>query len=1058
MKTKITLFFFTFLAVIIFFIIPNKKETEIDKLRQKHAEFLKNHPYNEILNLNKEERKKLGIPPNKYFEQQYLLEMNPALGRPEYEKKFALQEALKTESFQKNVPGSTSSNAWVERGPSNVPGRTRAMMFDPNDATNKRVFAGGVSGGLWVNNDITNQTSPWTRVGIPENLAVSTITADPNNSNVFYVGTGESYVGGQVNGNGIWKSTNGGTNWTHVFGSGANGQVIFNVDARVVINSPASIQGSVDAIQAGFGSAVGASITGTLVLADDGTAAPTEGCSAFVNGAAINGNIAVVERGTCNFTVKVKNAQNAGAVAVLVINNRPGNPIAMGGTDATVTIPSVMISQADGAAILAQLASGTANITIENVNTNLPVGVSLVPGIFHINDIVARNNGGTTEIYAAVGEAAFGPAPGTLLGNGTEYGLYRSTDGGTNWTKINLPTTAAGNPHEPNDLEISSNNTIWLSTAQSASFGDGGGIIFSSSDGNTFTQQRAIPNATRTEMAISATDPNKIYVLASENPVTIMRTLDGFATVATLALPDDADNGILPNDFTRNQSFYNLMLEVDPTNDEIVYVGGIDTFRSTNGGTTWTQISKWSNNPGLGALNVPLVHADIHELIFDPSNPDKAMIGTDGGVFYANSLASASNSTTAIFNSFNNYNTTQLYWGAIGQSTATDQFLGGAQDNGSNYINTTNSGINASQEIFGGDGAYSFIDKDGGYLITATPFNNFRRFGLPLTGAQPAPFVTSGNTIGSFINPAELDDNLDVFFSNASTTTANIISSFVNMNTIPLRRNLTNALLTSAPTAFKVSPYTSLSTTLMVGTVTGSLLKIENANNVATATWTDITGPEFLGSISAVDFGANEQEIMVTFHNYGVKSIWFTEDGGATWQNKEGNFPDLPIKAIMMNPLLNDEVIIGTDLGVWRTSNFKNANPTWVQSQNGMQNVKVNNFDLRTVDNTILASTYGRGFFTGKFTSVPLSVDDISVDDNLNVFPNPSNGSIKIRTARDFGTSTITVYDVNGRQVFLKEVNLTGTIPLEMNNLQSGLYIMKIQGDNFAYSNKLIIE
>ena len=1056
MKTKITLFIITIIAIATVVLLPKVECTKIEKLRQKHVEFLKNSPVNKTLNLDRNERKKLGIPPNKYFEEQYLLEMNPVLGRPEFEKKLALQEQLLSENFQKDVPGSASV-AWVERGSSNVPGRTRAVLFDPNDATGKRVFAGGVSGGLWVNDDITNQSSSWTRVGIPENLAVSSITVDPNNSNILYVGTGESYVGGRANGNGIWKSTNGGTSWTHVFGSGATGQVVFNTNARVVITAPTSIQGTVDAIQARFGSALSAPITGNLVLANDGSASSTEGCDTFTNNAAINGNIAVVERGTCNFTVKVRNAQNAGAIAVVVINNVSGNPIPMAGTDARITIPSVMISNAVGASILDKLASETVSIRIENVNTNLPVGVTLVSGIFHINDIVARNNGGITEIYAAVGESGYGQAPGTLLGNGTEYGLYKSIDEGANWSKINVPTTAGGNIHEPNDLEISSNNTIWLSTAESTSFTDGGGVIFSSIDGVTFTQKQVIPNAKRTQIAISATNPNKIYVLAETNTVRIIRTLDGFTTTQTLALPNDADNGIPANDFTRGQAFYDLMLEVDPTNDEIVYVGGIDTFRSTNGGTNWIQISKWSNNPGLGALNIPFVHADIHVLAFDPSNANKAMIGTDGGVFYASSLSGAENSTTAIRARDRNYNTTQFYWAAIGQNSANDQFLGGAQDNGSNFINNGSVGINASQEIFGGDGAYCFIDKDGQYLITSTPFNNFRRFRLPLTGSF-FTIVSSGNNEGSFINPAELDDNLEVLFTNGSTSNSNIISSFINVNSISTRRNLTNALLTSVPTAFKVSPYTTTSTTLIVGTRNGQLLRINNANNSATATWADITGPEFLGSISAINFGANEQEIMVTFHNYGVKSIWFTEDGGTTWQNKEGNFPDIPIKAVLMNPLLNDEVIIGTDLGVWKTSNFKNANPTWVQSQNGMQNVTVTHFDLRTSDNTILASTYGRGFFTGKFTDQVAGVEDVSSNNDLSIFPNPSNGLVKIRAARDFGKSTVTVYDSNGRLVFSKEANLEGTIPLQMNYLKAGLYIMKVQGDNFAYSKKLIIE
>ncbi len=1054
MKTKITLFLIAIVAVgaIVFF--PNTKETEIEKLKQKHTEFLKNHPFNETLKLNRDERKKLGIPPNKYFEEQYLLEMNPATGKPEFEKKFALQEELNKKNLQKNVPG-TGVNAWVERGPNNVPGRTRAILFDPNDNTNKRVFAGGVSGGLWVNDDITNQNSAWSRVGIPENLAVSSITVDPNNSNIFYLGTGESYVQGRVSGNGIYKSVNGGSTWAKVFGFNT-GTAFFNGGSTVTVNG-GSLEGDNTAVIASFGPSFTSAITGNLVLVDDGSAAPNEGCNTLINGTAINGNIAVVERGTCNFTVKVKNAQDQGAVAVLVINNVDGNPIPMGGTDATITIPSVMISKEDGAAILAAIGSQTINTTMDEDASNLPSGVTIVPGLIHINDIVTRNNGGTTEIYAAIADAIYREAPGTLLGDGTEYGLYKSVDGGASWGQLALPTTANGNPYDPNDIEIASDNTIWVSTTTSSSFGDGGGTIFSSTNGSTFTEKHVVPGAFRTEIEVSETNPNKIYILAETGTVTILKTEDGFATTpTTLALPNDADNGIPTTDFTRGQAFYDLMIETDPINDEIVYVGGIDTFRSTNGGTSWTQISKWSNNSGLAGLNIPFVHADIHALVFDPANNDKAMISTDGGVFYASSLAAADNSTTAIFSSFSNYNTTQIYWGAIGQSTSNDQFLGGSQDNGSNFINGGSAGLNASQEILGGDGAYSFIDKDGGYLIAALPFNNFRRFKLPLIGSGSTNIVSNDNE-GVFINPAELDDNLDILYTNASTTNANVISRFINLGLIPIRTNLTDALLTSSPTAFKASPFATSTTTLIVGTRTGTLLKVENANT-AIPVWTNISGPEFVGSISAIDFGTNGNEIMVTFHNYGVKSIWFTEDGGSAWQNKEGDFPDIPVKAIMMNPLLNDEVIIGTDLGVWRTSNFKSTSPTWVQSQNGMQNVKVTSFDLRTADNTILATTYGRGFFTGKFTDVALSVDDISVDNNFSVFPNPSNGTVKIKTTRDFGKSTVTVYDVNGRLVHSKQMNLTGTVPLNLNNLKAGLYIMKIQGDNFAYSNKLIIE
>jgi PA domain/LVIVD repeat len=94
-------------------------------------------------------------------------------------------------------------------------------------------------------------------------------------------------------------------------------------------------------------------IAGDVVLANDGVGTTTDACEALAGFPA--GAIAVVDRGTCNFTVKVKNAQDAGAVAVVIVNNVPGPPSSPGGTDPTITIPSAMVSLADGTAIKASL-------------------------------------------------------------------------------------------------------------------------------------------------------------------------------------------------------------------------------------------------------------------------------------------------------------------------------------------------------------------------------------------------------------------------------------------------------------------------------------------------------------------------------------------------------------------------------------------------------------------------------------------------------------------------------------------------------------------------------
>lgn len=116
------------------------------------------------------------------------------------------------------------------------------------------------------------------------------------------------------------------------------------------ISSPSSIEGTYNYSPTTFfgGNVNDGYNYGELVLVNDGTALSHEGCNTLINSAEIAGNIAVVYRGTCEFITKVMNAQNAGATAVIVINNVASAPIEMVGTNENITIPAVMISQADG--------------------------------------------------------------------------------------------------------------------------------------------------------------------------------------------------------------------------------------------------------------------------------------------------------------------------------------------------------------------------------------------------------------------------------------------------------------------------------------------------------------------------------------------------------------------------------------------------------------------------------------------------------------------------------------------------------------------------------------
>ena len=145
------------------------------------------------------------------------------------------------------------------------------------------------------------------------------------------------------------------------------------------VNSPASVAGDYAVGAASFGAALSsAGVSGDVIIATDAANAAgpttTDACSAITNAASVAGRIALVNRGTCGFVVKVKNAQNAGAIAVLVADNVAGGPPAgLGGADPTITIPSVRITLADGNKIKTALASATVNVTLA-VDPNVRAG------------------------------------------------------------------------------------------------------------------------------------------------------------------------------------------------------------------------------------------------------------------------------------------------------------------------------------------------------------------------------------------------------------------------------------------------------------------------------------------------------------------------------------------------------------------------------------------------------------------------------------------------------------------------------------------------------------
>ena len=399
-----------------------------------------------------------------------------------------------------------------------------------------------------------------------------------------------------------------------------------------------------------------------------------------------------------------------------------------------------------------------------------------------------------------------------------------------------------------------------------------------------------------------------------------------------------------------------MVIEADPRNDETVFVGGIDLFKSTNGGSSWSQLSHWYRGYGYQS-----VHADQHFITFANNNPSKMLFGNDGGIYYS------ANSGRTISERNKGYNVTQFVKAAIGPNGRGDTrgiFTAGAQDNVNQIFRNASAGVNSSQELTGGDGFYTFIDKDGEYMISTYVYNNIYRFKLPWNGRQREVTLLSEDS-GDFVNPMDYDDSANRLLASRGRGAIKSINVATNTN-----GTLRNNIMDSKGTAFRASPFDN--NTWYVGLANGKLLKLSNVTNT-NASWKRINTP-FVGSVSSVRFGATKNDIFVTIHNYGVKSVWATADGGVNWVSKEGNLPNIPVRDILQNPLARNEATLATQLGVWSTRNFNDANPRWSQAYNGMSDASVTSFDYWNVsgdhkNNKVIASTYGRGVFTGKFTA-----------------------------------------------------------------------------------------
>ena len=612
----------------------------------------------------------------------------------------------------------------------------------------------------------------------------------------------------------------------------------------------------------------------------------------------------------------------------------------------------------------------------------------------------------------------------------TKSGLYRSSNGGSTFTKV-LASGIASAGNIAYDLEVMKNGTIYATMSTGSS---GGGTIHKSyNSGITWTNPLTLPSyfsKDEMEIAVSGNDTNIIYALV-ENASRIQGILKSsnagvsFDTVASH--PIDADGGVSePNnikDFSRNQAWYDLSLAVDPNNPNVAVVGGVDLFKTTNGGASWTQLSHW-----YGGYGYQEVHADQHYAYFEPGSSTVCYFGNDGGIYRSTNFTA---SMPTIESKETNYNTTQFYACDIHPTAANNMYLAGAQDNGSHGF--FSAGINNTTEVTGGDGAFCHIDQNQpNYWFTSYVYTSYYR--STNSGNSFSNVLNTSVNVGSFISPSDYDDvnnkmylcgNNSYFVRWDNPQTGNSLT----YDTVPLFNG-------GKITHVKVSP--NVNNRVYFGLNNGRIVRVDNAHIAATVDSCINNGKGMpTGSVSCIEVETgNDNHILATYSNYGVASVWETKDGGLTWVNVENNLPDMPIRWALFNPYKNWQVLLATELGVWSTDSVRGATTNWQPTNSGFSNVRTDMLKMRSSDKQVMAATHGRGVFTSNVFAPPSAdfvVDKrIAYQSSILNFTSTSNGATSY--SWDFGDGTFSTAQNPTKQYFAPGFY---TVILSIN---SGLY------------------
>ncbi len=414
--------------------------------------------------------------------------------------------------------------------------------------------------------------------------------------------------------------------------------------------------------------------------------------------------------------------------------------------------------------------------------------------------------------------------------------------------------------------------------------------------------------------------------------------------------------------FIERQGWYDLIMGVKPGDSNTVYVGAVDMFKSTNAGGVITKKTFW--NPGVGQYPNDYVHADLHVVAFDPTNPNTVFIGCDGGIF-------KSTDDGENFTQLNNDLRVAQYYGIAAHPDG-EHVIGGTQDNGSHLF----FGDKALWlQWFGGDGGFSSWDQQQTqFIYGATPQGGL--FGSGDGGSTASDLTLPSTTGAAFITPFTLDIN------NGNRMIVGTNRVFYSANTRSLGAATfvdQSGVLGSTVSAATISRHNG--SVAFVGTATGRIFRTTTLGTPTT--WTQINDVAMQGfDVTWIEVDPHDptgNTVYATIADYGPDRVWKSTNGGTSWTSIHDTLPDIPMFTVVVDPLDSDRLWLGSELGLWTTDGNDTSSFDWQQYDYGTAWTRVMQLVWAT-DDILWTGTHGRGIY--KIHRSPAVVTLGEVDDS----------------------------------------------------------------------------